>query len=155
MEHWTGCLLLLLVFVGVQSVICFLHFVACWSARNAAKPPKANLLDQIRCPSNMKILMKVQINACDSFEATGLSLQILNLPEFWAEECFIQTTHEQWVILCKTSAESSFICLGQLFSRSAAGKPFAASSYRSFARRIAIFCNLRAGSAIAAAFVDM
>jgi hypothetical protein len=96
----------------------------------------------------MKRMMKDQINACDSFEATGLNLQVMNLPEFWAEECFVQTTHEQWVSLCRTSAQSSTICLGQLFSRSAAGKPFAASSYRSFARRIAIFCNLQAGSAI-------
>jgi hypothetical protein len=127
----------------------------CQSAHIATNARKANLLDPNRCPPDMKILMKDRVNACDSFEATGLSLTILNLPEFWAEDCFVQTTHEQWVSLCKTSAESSTICLGQLFARSAAGKPFAASSYRSFARRIAVFCNLRAGSAVAAAFVDL
>ena len=89
--------------------------------------------------------MMERINLSESFEASGLSLQLLNIPEFWVNERFVSTTHQQWAALCTTTAESCIISLEHVFSRSSAGKPIAASSYRVFAKRLAVFCNTSKG----------
>ena len=59
-----------------------------------------------------------QVNSAGTFEATGLTLSIMNLCEFWAGEIFITSTHLQWSTLCCTSSESLLTSFQNLLKRS-------------------------------------
>ena len=108
---------------------------------------QANLLDRSRCSVEMKDVMRSALNVADSFEATGLSLEILSLPEFWIGHKFVATSHAQWAKIGRTTAES---CLATLrfaldsFGRGA-GKKGGSAAYRDLARRLGFFANLVSG----------
>ena len=106
---------------------------------------KVNLLNPDRCSDAMKSLMKEQVNTCESFDATGLSLQIMNLGEFWINEKFVQSTHRQWAALCTTTSAACLDALTLLFSRQTAGKGLGSATFRATARRLAVFHNMMEG----------
>ena len=106
---------------------------------------QVNLLNPQRCSDAMKTLMKDQVNKAESFDATGLSLQIMNLGEFWINDKFVQTTHREWAALCTTTSEACLDALTLLFSRQAAGKGMGSVTFRATARRLAVFHNMMNG----------
>ena len=66
--------------------------------------------------------MIAQVNKSESFTATGLSLKIMDLTEFWVGAETMATSHGQWATLGTTSLESCDMVLDQIFAKTDAGK---------------------------------
>lgn len=108
---------------------------------------QSNLLDPLRCSPEMKEAIRQAVNAADSFEATGLTLEIMSLPEFWIGHKFVSTSHAQWVKVGTTTPESCLLTLKVALSTfgRCAGKKGGSAAFRDLARRIAFFVNLSSG----------
>jgi hypothetical protein len=104
---------------------------------------EACLLDPGRCPSAFKKIMIQEVNKSESFEECGLSLQILNLAEFWCKETFLSTSHTQWLGLGTTTEESCIETATVFFARRKAGKAGNAPGYQQLAKRTAVYCALK------------
>ena len=67
---------------------------------------QANLLKETKCSARMKEMIRQRVNMSDTFESSGLSLSMMNQPEFWVGAALTTTTHAQWKSLLCTSADS-------------------------------------------------
>ena len=79
----------------------------CARTLGRASRAEVNLLSETRCTTRMKEMMKARVNKSESFEKSGLTLQIMNLGEFWSNDVFVSTSHEQWRALFQTSEDGS------------------------------------------------
>jgi hypothetical protein len=104
---------------------------------------QANLLDPSRCPKSFKQILIGEVNKAESFEDSGLSLQIMNLAEFWSQEQFVSTSHVLWSPLFVTTEDSVAETATIFFQRKASGKVVSAPMYQALARRCAVFCNIK------------
>ena len=112
--------------------------------KEQASRRQSNLLNPSRCSLDMKKAMREAVNSADSFEATGLSLEIMSLPEFWIGCKFVATSHAQWVKVGMTTPLSCMATLQEWFGRTAGGRGGAAA-YRDLARRLGFMANLTSG----------
>ena len=102
-----------------------------------------NLADRQKCPEVLKKKMITKVNSADSFDATGLSLKIMDLLEFWVGTETLSTSHTQWSTLGTTTETSCNLMLDQIFSKSESGKPLSAPQVATLSKRLALFANIK------------
>ena len=95
------------------------------------------LRDPTKCTPAMKALMRLATEEASSFAETGLSLEIMALPEFWIGCAFTGSSHPLWMQYGRTTEESCMRSLQVLFSSSKKGTIMTSSKFKSMARRLA------------------
>ena len=104
--------------------------------RDNASRRQQNLRDASKCTLEMKALMRAATEESESFEATGLSLEIMAASEFWVGAKFIGSTHPMWVQYGRTSEQSCIRALKILFASAKKGNSLTSGKFKALARRL-------------------
>ena len=102
---------------------------------NAARRQQ-NLRDPAKCTAAMKFMMRAATEEANSFADTGLSLEIMALPELWAGNVFIGTTHPMWAQYGRTCEDSCLRALKILLASAKKGCAFTSQKFKAVARRL-------------------
>ena len=100
------------------------------------------LLDPKKCTPEMKQVLRDACEKAENFDDTGITLDMMSLPEFWVGHIWVPTSHPQWQSNCKTSPESCLAMLTFALRTASAGSRMTSSKFRDKARRIGFFMRL-------------
>ena len=107
---------------------------------------QGQLMDRTRCTEEMTNCMVKRIDKVRRMDDSGLSQKIMRLPDFWVGKQFVKTSHPQLSLLFVTTPWSCLQTLCHLFDKADAGRSISSDQYAAFARKAAIFDNLRRGT---------
>ena len=105
-----------------------------------------NLLNPQRISPATKERIRQRTNDCDSFESTGLGLDIMNQKEFWAGSVFTQSSHGSWKDFLQTTHESQNATLTEVFEGKDNNNSITSRKFQVVARRNAVFSMLKTGT---------
>ncbi len=84
--------------------------------RDHAAQRQANLLDRSKISLSRKGMLWERINNCESFGSSGLSLEVMNLPFFWAGSKVHASTNALWATFGTTTEATCTHTLTQYFA---------------------------------------
>ena len=85
--------------------------------KDQAATRQCNLLDPAKISADRTALLRRRVNKSESFNASGMSLQIMIAIEFWAGSRLHSSTHPLWKALGSTTEESCTVACREYFDR--------------------------------------
>ena len=85
--------------------------------KDQAATRQCNLLNPEKISNERKALLRRRVNASESFAQSGLTIQIMNLAEFWAGAKMHSSSHMLWEALGTTTEDSCTAALNAYFDR--------------------------------------
>ncbi len=113
--------------------------------KDFAAQRQANLLNPERISKARKQVLRQRINASESFQSSGFSLAIMNLPLFWASSKMHSSSNALWQELGTTTEESCMMALDLYLERCDKGQT-GVSLFKDVSKRALLAVKLRSGA---------